>query len=159
MNAISTVVALFACTSPQNYTGLADGGHTFEVRATDALGNTDPTPASFNWTVDAITPEVAIGALIDEVIALGLPRRIESSFLRELDGAIAKLTDNSAKNDSVAVNKLDSFISKVADERGATLTDEQADHLIGEATIIIDEIQLMLGFESVDDELLDLLTL
>ena len=51
-----------ACTSPQNYTGLADGGHTFEVRATDALGNTDPTPASFNWTVDAAPPETTITA-------------------------------------------------------------------------------------------------
>ncbi len=45
-----------ACTSPKGYTGLADGGHTFEVRATDVAGNTDGNPASFSWTVDTVAP-------------------------------------------------------------------------------------------------------
>lgn len=40
-----------ACTSPQGYTGLTPRAYTFEVRATDAAGNTDPTPASRTWTV------------------------------------------------------------------------------------------------------------
>ena len=41
------------CASPQDYTGLAAGPHTFTVRATDAVGNIDPTPASYTWTIDA----------------------------------------------------------------------------------------------------------
>jgi hypothetical protein len=45
-----------SCTSPQGYTGLADGQHTFAVRATDTAGNTDPTPATRNWTVDTLVP-------------------------------------------------------------------------------------------------------
>jgi uncharacterized protein len=49
-----------ACTSPQNYTGLADGSHTFQVRAIDGAGNIDPTPASFTWTIDATAPSVTI---------------------------------------------------------------------------------------------------
>jgi Ca2+-binding RTX toxin-like protein len=38
-----------ACTSPQDVT-VKKGKHTFEVRATDAAGNTDPTAASRDWT-------------------------------------------------------------------------------------------------------------
>ena len=34
------------CISPASYSNLANGSHTFDVRATDAAGNTDPTPAS-----------------------------------------------------------------------------------------------------------------
>ena len=39
-----------ACTSPRDVK-VKKGKHTFEVRATDAAGNTDPTPATQSWTV------------------------------------------------------------------------------------------------------------
>ena len=41
------------CTSPKTYTGLSLGVHTFEVRAIDAAGNVDLTPASYTWTINA----------------------------------------------------------------------------------------------------------
>ena len=49
-----------ACSSPTTVT-VANGVHTFQVRAIDPAGNVDPTPASFTWTVAgvvavAITP-------------------------------------------------------------------------------------------------------
>ena len=49
-----------ACTSPKSYTGLADGSHTFEVRATDTAGNTDPTSELWTWTVDSTSPDTSI---------------------------------------------------------------------------------------------------
>jgi parallel beta-helix repeat protein len=53
-------VAFGACLD--SYTGLGDGPHTFEVRATDAAGNTDPTPALYTWTVDTTPPQTTIAS-------------------------------------------------------------------------------------------------
>jgi len=51
-----------ACDSPQNYSGLADGSHNFEVRATDLAGNVDPTPALAGFAIDTTSPETAISS-------------------------------------------------------------------------------------------------
>jgi hypothetical protein len=51
-----------ACTSPASFTALAQGAHTFAVRATDAAGHDDPTPATRAWTVDTVAPDVMITA-------------------------------------------------------------------------------------------------
>ena len=40
-----------ACSSPKTFSGLAPGSHTFRVRAIDAAGNIDPTPATRTFTV------------------------------------------------------------------------------------------------------------
>ncbi|MEO8290589.1 MAG: hypothetical protein ABI649_06295 [Gaiellaceae bacterium] len=40
-----------ACSSPKAYSGLSNGAHVFEVRAVDAAGNRDPSPAAWNWVV------------------------------------------------------------------------------------------------------------
>jgi hypothetical protein len=37
----------------KTYSNLANGTHTFDVKATDVAGNTDPTPASRSWKVRA----------------------------------------------------------------------------------------------------------
>jgi hypothetical protein len=47
------------CTSPKSYSALPDGLHTFQVRATDALGNVS-APTSYSWTVDTVHPLVTV---------------------------------------------------------------------------------------------------
>jgi hypothetical protein len=48
------------CSTPQSYSGLADGTHTLNVEAVDAAGNlSDPTPA-YSWLIDTVRPIVTL---------------------------------------------------------------------------------------------------
>jgi hypothetical protein len=47
-----------SCASGKTYENLEDDPHIFEVRATDAAGNVDPSPARRLWTVDTFAPVV-----------------------------------------------------------------------------------------------------
>ena len=62
-----------ACTSPAEYSGLAEGEHRFQVRASDKAGNTDPTPASYAWTIepppDVTAPDTSIDSGPDAITA------------------------------------------------------------------------------------------
>ena len=69
------------CGSPQTYTGLADGTHTFEVRAT-GLAGVDPTPATYTWTIRPATladlddPQLGVDVNVEEVagtVLVGIP--------------------------------------------------------------------------------------
>jgi hypothetical protein len=44
------------CASPYTFSGLADGSHTFGVRATDTAGNVETVPPVYTWTIDS-TPQ------------------------------------------------------------------------------------------------------
>lgn len=60
-----------ACTSPAVRSGLSQGPHTFQVRARDAVGNVDPTPASRTWTVDTVSPETQLdsGPIANSIVS------------------------------------------------------------------------------------------
>jgi hypothetical protein len=52
--------AQVSCGSPKSYSGLAQGPHTFTVKARDVAGNEDSTPASRTWTVDTVAPDTTL---------------------------------------------------------------------------------------------------
>lgn len=58
-----------SCTSPSTLAHLADGAHTFQVRAKDPAGNPDPSPASRSFTVK--TAEVKVSGSTVVVTAAG----------------------------------------------------------------------------------------
>jgi hypothetical protein len=74
---------------------LAEGNHTFEVRAKDAAGNTDSTPAKSTWTVDK-NPTVSNVSPTEG--KTGVPRNtnVTVTFSEEMDASTI-VTDPSAK--------------------------------------------------------------
>ena len=55
----SAAPAFSSCASPYTTATLSDGNYVFEVRATDAAGNVDATPASDSFTVSGDAPTAA----------------------------------------------------------------------------------------------------
>jgi hypothetical protein len=81
------------CTSPHTTAALGDGSHTLEVRATDAAGNTDASPASRAFTVDTSPPDTTIdsgpsGTITDATPTFGFSSsEAGSSFECRFDAA------------------------------------------------------------------------
>ncbi len=50
--------AFATCAAPHNVMMLSQGVHSFEVRAIDAAGHVDATPAKATWTVDTASPNI-----------------------------------------------------------------------------------------------------
>jgi Bacterial Ig-like domain len=72
--------AYAACTSPHTYSGLADGAHTFDVRATDQAGNVDTNPASYTWSIDNVAPATpTLGSPADAAMTNAIPQ-LSASF-------------------------------------------------------------------------------
>jgi len=47
-----------SCASPVAYSGLAEGSHTFLVRAKDSDGRVDPNPPSYGWIILSASPNM-----------------------------------------------------------------------------------------------------
>lgn len=57
--------AFATCTDPVTFQNVTVGAHTLQVRAKDAAGNVDPTPASYAWTVGDGGPDASIDPNLD----------------------------------------------------------------------------------------------
>lgn len=55
--------SFIAATSPLTLNNLSEGSHTFSVRAKDAAGNLDPTPASYSWIIDTSAPTTTVTSM------------------------------------------------------------------------------------------------
>lgn len=101
-----------ACTSPQTFVGLVLGSHTFQVRARDAAGNLDPTPATFTWHV--VIPQEQIGNVISNVAALVNAGVLNpgqgNALIAKLNAAIQKLNQGMP---APAINQLQAFVTQV----------------------------------------------
>jgi fibronectin type 3 domain-containing protein len=98
-----------SCASPRSYSGLTPGTHTFTVRATDAAGNVDPTPATYTWTIvsptqpDTTLPTVSFaspanGATVSGIVTATANAADNTAVAKvelSLDGSL-KMTDTTA---------------------------------------------------------------
>jgi hypothetical protein len=85
--------AFSACASPQAFSDLADGSHTFSVRARDTAGNVDTSAATRTWTIDATPPDTQIdsgpaeGSTSGPSVAFGFSSEAGATLECSLDGA------------------------------------------------------------------------
>ena len=84
-----------------SYSNLADGSHTFQVRAKDDSGNVDQNPPSYTWIIDATPPDTAIdsqpAALVNSSTATFTYHSNENgTFLCSLDDGAAVDCSSSA---------------------------------------------------------------
>ena len=84
-----------ACGPPKSYSGLGAGSHQFSVRATDAAGNTDSSPASRAWTVEAPAPPPPPPPSSDCTTTVSSVSAAQSSVSSASPGAVVCLADGS----------------------------------------------------------------
>jgi 6-phosphogluconolactonase (cycloisomerase 2 family) len=117
-----------ACSSSFTSSALGDGSYTFRVRATDAQGNTDATPATEGFTVDTTAPDTSIdsgpaGATNDASPTFaysGTPQADVDHFECRLDAGSWATCPNSGKSYSSLADGSHTFSARAVDAVGNT---------------------------------------
>lgn len=81
------------CRAPEEYAGLDEGPHGFRVRAVDAAGNVDPSPATRSWDVDTVVPTVESVSPRNGAKAVSKRANVRVVFSEAMDGASAERAD------------------------------------------------------------------
>jgi hypothetical protein len=106
-----------ACTSPQDVAGLADGVHSFQVRATDEAGNVSAI-AERSWTVDTAPPTTSINAVIGtDSATFDLSSNEAGTFICTLDSAPINPCVAHVTYDGLDIG-LHNFVAKAIDAAG-----------------------------------------
>jgi len=107
-----------ACASPLALSGLADGEHNVEVKATDLAGNVS-TVSTLTWVVDTLASTTSLTAHFSKrnVVTFTLSAsEANSTFLCSLDGAVSSAC-TSPKTYTVSVGA-HSFLARAVDAAG-----------------------------------------
>jgi hypothetical protein len=112
------------CSSPLRRSGLKIGTHTFVVRAVDLWNNTDPSPATFQWTI--LSKGQAAKELKRSARELELSRREKAKLTALLREIKARLTDRRSSNDKSVCGELDAVVKYMdRKERTGVLTSDE----------------------------------
>jgi hypothetical protein len=87
------------CVSPFKYQAVPDGSHTFRVRARDAVGAADASPATATWTVEPLT-SIGMGTQFvkrgNYIWGEGFGKGSTSRFVANVDGGNSGDIDDDA---------------------------------------------------------------
>jgi hypothetical protein len=102
-----------ACTSPAGYSSLATGSHTFSVVATDGAANTDPTPATYSWTIETTGCTTTVSSI----------SAAQSALASASPGDTVCLADGSYGNLSLSATKSSPGVTVRAEHPGQATID------------------------------------